>query len=135
MAIIGGMKKFIAAVFLFAVGIVVTAIWFSPLAAFAQPNLYDDNVPIAAVQGLCYPADSVCRVDFCGGERDLFRALKAISASEIKRVEFDGAIYVYAYSPRVAVKAQKTDGAEYNVMAVYSKGRVVIGTPVISGCY
>lgn len=130
------MKKLCAAVVIFAVGIVFTAVWFSPLRALGKPQAYADNAFENALDGLCYPYDAVARVDLSGDENDMFDALERIFARTVKRVRNDGLLVVYAYSPRVCAKSQTTsDGKTYNVMAAYSDGKICIGTPILSGCY
>ncbi|MDE6402064.1 MAG: hypothetical protein K2L54_05555 [Clostridiales bacterium] len=130
------MKKLYAAVILFAVGIVFTAVWFSPLVLLGTPVAYYYNMPVCSLDGLCYRADELARVDFCGGEADLYSALERIGARETERADSDGMIVVYAYSPRVCAKLQRLkSGKEYNVMACLRDGRISVGTPVLSGCY
>ena len=112
------------------------AVWFSPLVSLGTPALYDDNVPVSTVRGVCYPSDALCRVDFDGDEDDMKSALNRLFAVTVKEVEVDGLTVVYAYSPRVSAQAQHLESGEgYNVMAAYSQGKISIGTPVLSGCY
>ena len=131
------MKKLHAVVIFFVISLVGAALWFSPLNCLGAPVAYDNNMPIAELDGLCYPSDSICRVDFSGGSEDMYKALKKIYAKTVKQAETDdGMIIVYAYSPRVCAAAQRlSSGQEYNVMAAYSDGKVCIGTPLLSGCY
>ncbi|MCH5153832.1 MAG: hypothetical protein J1F71_01330 [Clostridiales bacterium] len=130
------MKVFYAVVILFAVGLVGVAVWFSPLVSLGAPELYDDNVPVSTVRGLCYPSDALCRVDFKGDDGDMRQALDGLFAVTVKEVNIDGLTVVYAFSPRVAAQAQHLDSGEwYNVMAAYSDGKISIGTPILSGCY
>ena len=63
------MKKLCVAVVLFAVGIVFVAVWFSPLVWIGEPTAYYDNMPVASLDGLCYRADELARVDFRAGRR------------------------------------------------------------------
>ena len=136
MAIIDGMKKLYAAVIIFAVGIVFTAVWFSPFVSVGTPVAYYDNMPVGEIDGLCYRADELVRVDFSGGEKELNAALARIYARETERAENDGMVLVYAFSPRVCAKPQRLrSGKEYNVMACMRDGRISMGAPVISGCY
>ena len=131
------MKKLYAVVIFFVLVVIGTAVWFSPLCAIGDPVEYKNNAPIQTVGGVCYSADSTYRVDFEGGESELYAALKKIYAEEVKRVVFDdGLILVYAFSPRVATGALTTsDGKAYNVMAASNSGRVSIGAPVLEGSY
>ncbi|MCH5166127.1 MAG: hypothetical protein J1G01_06970 [Clostridiales bacterium] len=130
------MKKLCAVVFLFAAGIVFTAVWFSPLAALGTPVAYSDNIPITRLDGLCYSADSLVRVDFTGGEEAMYSALDRIGAQEVERAETGELLVVYAYSPRVCAKPQELrSGCKYNVMCACSGDAVSIGTPILSGCY
>ena len=131
------MRKLIVAVILFAVGIVFTAVWFSPFTAFDSPKAYRDNMPVGEISGICYSPDTLVRCDIEGGEDELYAALKTLCAREVKSVRTDdGMLIVYAYSERVCAKRQVlSDGREYNVMAACSDGRVSIGAPVLSGCY
>ena len=130
------MKKLYAVVFLFAVSIVFTAVWYSPLSEIGMPMAYSDNAAVERLDGLCYPADSLVRVDFSGGEDAMYRALDRIGARVVKKAETDGLLIVYAYSPRVCAKAQVLRGGQkYNVMCACSGDAVCIGTPILSGCY
>ena len=130
------MKVFYAVVILFAAGLLGVAVWFSPLVSLGKPVLYADNAPISAVDGVCYPSDALCRVDFSGDERDMKSALGRIFAVTVKEVEIDGLTVVYAYSPRVSAPMQYLRSGEgYNVMAAHSCGNISIGAPILSGCY
>lgn len=131
------MKKLHAVVIFFVVGLIGAALWFSPLCSIGTPVAYDNNMPVCELDGLCYPSDSICRVDFSGGSEDMYKALKKIDAKTVKQAEAsDGMIIVYAYSPRVCAATQRlSSGQEYNVMASYSSGNICIGTPLLSGCY
>lgn len=130
------MKKLCAAVFLLLVGIVVAAVWFSPLARFDALYEYRDNEPTAALDGACYRSDALVRADFGGDANDMFRALERIGATVVKTAYAGDVTIAYAYSPRVACESERlSDGTEYNVMAAYSDGRIAIGAPVLSGCY
>ncbi|MDE6966134.1 MAG: hypothetical protein K2O94_04045 [Clostridiales bacterium] len=130
------MKKLCVAVVLFAVGIVFVAVWFSPLVWIGEPTAYYDNMPVASLDGLCYRADELVRVDFSGGEEEMYAALSHIGASQTDREETDGMIVVYAFSPRVCAATQSlANGAKYNVMACLRDGHISVGTPVLSGCY
>lgn len=130
------MKTLYAVVILFAVSIVGVAVWFSPLAQIGTPTAYDNNNPVCSLDGLCYPSDAICRVDFRGGADDMYNALDSIFAVPVKQVEIDGLTVVYALSPRVCAETQYLSSGEgYNVMAACSDGNVCIGTPVLSGCY
>lgn len=131
------MKTLYAVVILFVVSLVGAAIWFSPLTSFGTPTAYDNNVPVHSLDGLCYPSDALCRVDFSGDEKDMKKALDSIFAVTVKEVTTDdGLTVVYAFSPRVCAEKQYLrSGEEYNVMAAYSSGSISIGTPILSGCY
>ena len=130
------MKTLYAVVILFVVSLLGVAVWFSPLISFGTPTTYDNNIPAAALDGVCYPADALCRVDFSGDEADMRRALDSMLAVTVKEVELDGLTVVYALSPRVCAAVQRLgSGEEYNVMASYSSGNISIGTPLLSGCY
>ena len=130
------MKVFCAVVILFVAGIVGAAVWFSPLTALGAPTIYADNAPVSSVDGVCYPEDAICRVDFSGTEGDMAAALKRIFATTVKEVELDNITLVYAFSPRVAAKVQYLNsGEKYNVMAAYSDGTISIATPILPGCY
>lgn len=131
------MKTLYAVVILFVVGLLGTAIWFSPLSGLGTPTAYDNNAPICSLDGLCYPSDELCRVDFSGNENDMHKALDSIFAVTVKEVKTDdGLTIVYALSPRVCAEKQYLrSGEEYNVMAAYSSGTISIGTPLLSGCY
>lgn len=130
------MKVFYAVVIFFVLGLLGVAVWFSPLVFFGKPTLYRNNVPISAVDGICYPAEALCRVDFSGNEGDMKSALDRLFAVTVKEVEIDGLTVVYALSPRVAAAMQYlSTGEMYNVMAAYSDGNISIGTPILSGCY
>ena len=131
------MKTLYAVVILFVASLVGAAIWFSPLCGLGTPEVYDNNVPVGAVEGLCYPSDALCRVDFSGSEKDMKRALDSIFAVTVKEVKTDdGLTIVYALSPRVCAQSQYLrSGEEYNVMAAYSSGSISIGTPILSGSY
>ena len=129
------MKKLYAVVFLLLVGVIFTAVWFSPLVSLGEPYAYRDNAPIGKIEGVCYAPDALVRVDFDGGETELYAALDDMDAAVVKAVEVDGLLVVYAYSPRVCAPAETlADGARYNVMAAASGGTVSVGTPVLSGC-
>lgn len=128
------MKKLCAAVIVFAAMIVFVAVWFSPLALFGG-SVYADNEPVREARGL-YAATEVVRVDMEGGENELSDILGTMLARVVKTEQAGGITVVYAVSPRVAAAMQATcDGIEYNVMAAYGNGRVVVGTPVIQGSY
>lgn len=130
------MKTLYAVVILFVAGLLGVAIWFSPLSGLGTPTAYDNNVPVCSLDGLCYPADSLCRVDFSGSEKDMHNALDSIFAVTVKEVKTDGLTIVYGFSPRVCAAPQYLrSGEEYNVMAAYSSGNISIGTPILSGCY
>lgn len=130
------MKKLCAAVILFALASVFTAVWFSPLAAFGAPEVYDDNSAVARVDGLCYGADDVVRVEFAGGGAELDNALSRMGAVKVKTVETADVTFVYAYSARVAASPlTDCDGNVYNVMAAYGDGTVKLGTPILQGCF
>lgn len=130
------MKKLYAAVLFIFAGVAAVAVLFSPLVALGNVVEYENNVPVAAVDGLCYNAHSLVRVDFDGGKPELYAALSRISAKEIKVAEIEGTTVVYAYSPRVCAMAEQlADGREYNVMAATNGERVCIGTPILPGCY
>lgn len=128
------MKKTFVAVFLFLIGLVATAVWFSPLAGrggFACEN----NEPTERLDGLCYGADVAARVDFDGSCDDMRSALERMLAVTVKETESGGTFIIYAYSPRVSAVEKLSDGREYNVMAAYADGHVCIGMPVLSGSY
>ena len=130
------MKKLCAAVILFALASVFTAVWFSPLVAFGAPQAYDNNSAVARIDGLCYGADEVVRVEFAGGADELKAALSRMNAETVKTVEGDGVTFVYAYSTRVAASPlTDCDGNAYNVMAAYGDGTVKLGTPILQGCF
>ncbi len=130
------MKKLCAAVILFALAAVFTAVWFSPLVALGAPQIYDNNNAIARADGLCYGANDVVRVEFAGGADELDAALARIGAVTVKTVRTDCVTVVYAYSARVAAKSlYDCDGNEYNVMAAYGDGTVKLGTPILQGCF
>ncbi|MBD5132807.1 MAG: hypothetical protein HDT28_09540 [Clostridiales bacterium] len=130
------MKKLIAVVFLFAAGLIATAIWFSPLTGLGRVYAYDNNEVIAAVDGVCYSQNGLYRVDFDGDETAMTDALDKIGARVVKQVEVGDTIIVYAFSDRVCAEVQYTaEGEEYNVMAAYGNGNVSVGTPILSGCY
>lgn len=134
--IIDGMKKLYTAVILLSAGLVFTALWFSPLSQLGTPTAYCDNIPVTALDGLCYPSDSPIRVDFSGSEAELYRSLDIMLADTVKTTEIDGMLLVYAHSPRVCAPVMYTsEGEVYNVMAAYSDGRICIGTPALAGCY
>ncbi|MCX4312967.1 MAG: hypothetical protein OSJ83_03760 [Clostridia bacterium] len=129
------MKKFCAAVIVFAAVLVAVAVWFSPLSSQGSAYVYENNVPVRAVTG-CYGESDVVRTDFDGGEKDLENALRRMLATVVKKEQAGGRTVIYAYSPRVAADLQTTcDGLRYNVMAAYENGHVVIGAPVIQGSY
>lgn len=131
------MKTLYAVVILFVASLVGMAVWFSPLCGFGTPTAYDNNMPVYALDGLCYPSDALCRVDFKGSENDMHKALDSIFAVTVKEVKTDdGLTIVYALSPRVCAANQYLrTGEEYNVMAAYSSGNISIGSPILSGCY
>ncbi|MCM1368075.1 MAG: hypothetical protein NC184_04615 [Roseburia sp.] len=130
------MKKLCTAVFLLLVGIVLTAIFFSPLTAVGEPYIYVDNAAVRRVDGLCYASGDIVRVDFSGDEDDMYAALERIGAETVKTAHAGGTLIVYAYSARVCSGSETTENGEsYNVMAAYSDGKVSIGTPVLSGSY
>ncbi len=130
------MKKFLAVGFLFCASIVFAAIWFSPLNILGDVQAYSNNEPIGAVSSVCYRSGGLYRVDFEGDSDDMFIALDRIDAKEVKRVDIDGTIVVYAFSPRVCCDVQTTaEGEKYNVMAACSDGNISIGTPILSGSY
>ncbi len=130
------MKKLYAVVFLFVCIAVFVSVWFSPLGQLGEPRAYFDNTERGVYAGLCYPCDETVRVDFYGSEHDMYSALDSICAKQVKSVETDGLLIVYAHSPRVCNKPEKTlDGKVYNVMAAYCNGKISIGTPLLSGCY
>ncbi|MCH5155342.1 MAG: hypothetical protein J1F69_01935 [Clostridiales bacterium] len=130
------MKTLYAVVILFALGLLGVAVWFSPLVSFGTPTAYANNTPVSTLDGLCYPSDSLCRVDFDGDKKDMYSALDCIFAVTVKEVEISELTVVYAFSPRVCAKVQYLrTGEKYNVMAVHSGGNISIGTPVLSGCY
>ncbi|MDE6201393.1 MAG: hypothetical protein K2M47_05920 [Clostridiales bacterium] len=130
------MKTLYAVVILFVASLVGAAVWFSPLISFGTPEAYDNNVPVYSLDGLCYPSDALCRVDFSGSEKDMHNALDSIFAVTVKEVKTDGLTVVYGFSPRVCAESQYLrTGEEYNVMAAYSSGNISIGTPILSGCY
>lgn len=115
--------------------IVATGLWFSPLVGKGKTYAYHDNVATGEIAGICYTADEV-RTDFDGDESDMLSALGRICAKVVKTVRTDDCVIVYAYSPRVAAKAQTTaEGDEYNVMAACSERGVSIGIPVLPGSY
>lgn len=128
------MKRTFVAVFLFLIGLVATAVWFSPL-AMRGGFAYDDNEPIERLDGLCYDGAKYARIDFDGNIDDMMYALDSMLAVTVKETESGGTYIVYAYSPRVFAVEKLGDGREYNVMAAYSNGHVCIGTPVLSGSY
>lgn len=130
------MKTLCAVVILFAASLVGVAVWFSPLLSLGAVAAYDNNAPTSSLDGLCYPAGAVARVDFSGDAADMYDALDSMLAVTVKQVEFDGMTVVYALSPRVCAESQYlSTGEEYNVMAAYSFGKISIGTPLLSGCY
>ncbi|MDE6028868.1 MAG: hypothetical protein K2F90_00930 [Clostridiales bacterium] len=131
------MKTLYAVVILFVASLLGVAVWFSPLCDIGTPTAYVDNMPISALDGLCYPSDALCRVDFSGSEKDMARALGSIFAVTVKKVKTDdGLTVVYAFSPRVCAPSQYLrSGEEYNVMAAYNSGNISVGTPILSGCY
>lgn len=136
LSIIGGMRKTCAAVFLFAAGLVAVAVFYSPLTSIGTPALYADNMPIGVVEGLCYPQESVVRVEAAGGEAELDALLARIDASKIKTVYTDDMVLVYAYCHRVcAVEQHLADGRAYNVMGAVRDGKIFVGAPILSGCY
>ena len=130
------MKTLYAVVILFVVTLVGAAVWYSPLISLGTPVSYDNNIPVERLDGICYSADALCRVDFCGDEDDMYEALGSIFAVTVKEVQLDDLTVVYALSPRVCAKKQYLgSGEEYNVMAACSNGLISIGTPILSGCY
>lgn len=129
------MKKLCAAVIVFAAALVAVAVWFSPLVSRGDAYVYENNTPVRAVTGV-YGANDVVRTDFDGGEGEMYAFLRGMLATVVKTERADGVTVVYAVSTRVAAEMQTTfDGAEYNVMAAYENGHVVIGAPVIQGSY
>ena len=131
------MKKLLTAVAILAAGIIMAAVYYSPLTGLGDAYEYVNNVPVESIDGLCYARDKLVRVDFEGGESDMYAALDRINAETVKVADCGGAVVVYAYSPRVAARSEKlSDGVtEYNVMAAVRDGTVSIGTPLLSGCY
>ena len=128
------MKKMYVAFILFAVAIVGVAVWFSPLKG--NRYAYDDNVPTERLDGIVYPSGETVRVDFDGDEADMYAYLKDISAKVVKVTETSDRVIVYAICPRVEYGGYYTsDGDEYNVMASYCDGKVVVGVPVLPGSY
>ncbi len=130
------MKKaavFFIALILCGVGV---GIYYSPLTAIGgDAYLYDNNIPIARLDGLCYGRDDIVRVDMTGGEAEMYAALDAIDAVPIETGEAGDCIVVYAFSPRVRASAMLRDGKKYNVMAAVRDGKIAIGAPVLSGSY
>ena len=130
------MKTLCAVVIFFVVSLVGVAVWFSPLCALGTPMAYENNTPVSALDGICYPSDALCRVDFSGNVGDMKDALNSIFAVTVKEVESGELTIVYAYSPRVCADIQYlSSGEAYNVMAAHANGNISIGTPMLSGCY
>lgn len=130
------MKTLYAVVILFAAALIGAAVWFSPLCGLGTPVAYDNNEPVVALDGICYPSDALCRVDLTGDVTEMKRVLDGMLAVTVKEVCSDGLTVVYAYSPRVCTPAQHLySGESYNVMAAHRSGKICIGTPVLSGCY
>ena len=130
------MKTLCAVVIFFSASLIGVAVGFSPLCRFGTPVSYDNNEPVYSLEGLCYPGDALCRVDFSGDKSDMQKALDSIFAVTVKEVDMDGLTVVYALSPRVCAPLQRLkSGEQYNVMAAYASGNISIGTPLLGGCY
>ncbi len=125
------MKKLFAALCLFLVGAVATAVWFSPLCGVGELYAYENNAVTENIGGVCYPPVGSYRADFYGDEAAMYDALDRLCATVVRSERTDDLLVVYAYSPRVAASVD----ADYNLMAACRAGRVSIGAPVLEGSY
>lgn len=130
------MKRLVACFILFFAALIGTAVYYSPLLRLGTPELYYSNEAAGALDGLCYPAEAECRVDFPGGESELFSALEKIDCRVIRVDRTDGLTVVYGYSDRVRAETKRlSNGAAYNVMGASRGGRACVGVPILQGSY
>lgn len=129
------MKKFTAVFILLVAGVTACAAWFCP---FSQKGayVYQNNIAVERVDGLCYHTDACVRYDATGDESALIRELDSIGATPVETEQEGDVIFFYALSDRVCAPVQKTaSGKSYNVMAALRDGHIAIGAPVLCGSY
>ena len=67
------------------------------------PIEFRADAPIGKIEGVCYAPDALVRVDFDGGETELYAALDDMDATVVKAVETDGLLIV---RPQVRIWAK-----------------------------
>ncbi|MCH5162277.1 MAG: hypothetical protein J1G38_02165 [Clostridiales bacterium] len=128
------MKKIVAVFILLLVGVVALSVWFSPFAG-TDAKVYDDNVAVSSVDGLCYAQNACVRYDATGELSDMYAALKKLRARIVKTATAGNVTVVYAYSDRVCGENTLLGGEKYNVMAAFRCGDIAIGAPLLQGSY
>lgn len=137
-----GRKVFNAAVILFiAVALVLTGLRFAcgGLCSFVRDGSYTayldgdaelrySEVPILGVRGVYE------RIDTYGGKEKATEILDRLAATGIRTETIGDVTVIYAFSPllpqSVTLKGERT-----NVMIALTRGKLVIGSPLIKGSY
>lgn len=137
-----GRKVFNAAVILFiAVALVLTGLRFAcgGLCTFVRDGSYTayldgdaelrySEVPLFGVRGVYE------RIDTYGGKEKATEILDRLAATGVRTETIDDVTVIYAFSPllprSVVLKGERT-----NVMIALTRGKLVIGSPLIKGSY
>lgn len=137
-----GRKVFNAAVIFFiAVALVLTGLRFAcgGLCTFVRDGSYTaylggdvelrySEVPLLGVRGVYE------RIDTYGGEEKATEILDRLAATGVRIETIGDVTVIYAFSPLLARSVMLKDGRT-NVMIALTRGKLVIGSPLIKGSY